>query len=263
MARPRTDAWYVRQVGPLVEEGLGAPQIAARLEARAREARRKDVPSPRTVARLVKEYRDLPEEVRREQRRFRWPESMQAGALPWEAGQAALELLRFCDQAGAERPTCRHVKWFWRLRLAAPTLPTPDAARFATVLAYDEYGQASGDGGSAEVPGLDYLLAYVPWQGPEARAAYELAAKRAGATLTRAVYFDAGENLERLRRDMEALSNLEGSTLAEDLARRVPSDRVRDALRGLGLSEEEVDDLVGRVILIPPQTGREEGKANG
>ena len=50
-----------------------------------------DYPSPRTIARIKDDMK--PEDVKAYSS-FRWPESMEEGALPWEAAPSGLELLR-------------------------------------------------------------------------------------------------------------------------------------------------------------------------
>ena len=54
---------------------------------------RSDYPALRTVNQYHKKYRLLPERQQVEYRTFHWPESMERGNLPWEASEAALELL--------------------------------------------------------------------------------------------------------------------------------------------------------------------------
>jgi hypothetical protein len=96
------------------------------------------------VRRLIEEYEALPDHVRQEQALFRWPASMESGALPWAASQAALELLRHCDEQGLSLPTNREAKWFWRLRLAAPLRERGALHQDARLLSMAEHGQPSG-----------------------------------------------------------------------------------------------------------------------
>lgn len=92
------------------------------------------LPAARTIARYREMFRELPEQERLLYAEFAWPESMESGALPWEASRAALDLLVFL---GVEfTPTNRDVLWFWRVTLAAPAMPIKDRAAMAEVLTY-------------------------------------------------------------------------------------------------------------------------------
>lgn len=92
------------------------------------------LPAARTIARYRQTFRELPEQEKLLYAEFAWPESMEAGALPWEASRAAMDLLVFL---GAEfTPTNRDVLWFWRLTLAAPDMPIKERAAMAETLTY-------------------------------------------------------------------------------------------------------------------------------
>ena len=60
-----------------------------------------------------------------------------SGDLPWEASEAALELLAYVDhrRGGAgERPSVRFVRWFWRVSQARPGAGTMLRVKLAEVL---------------------------------------------------------------------------------------------------------------------------------
>lgn len=177
MPRPKTNAWYAVRVAALAEEGHKPPKIAEFLAEQARAAGRNDSPSERTVRRLFDEHNALPEHVRIEQGLLRWPESFAAGRLPWDAARAALELLRFRDQAGFAQPTTRQAKWFWRLRLASPSLPIQEGNSTSWTLATAEYLEHAGF--KVQGPsGLDLYLAYEPWASADQDASYETSVQR-------------------------------------------------------------------------------------
>jgi hypothetical protein len=180
MARPATDNWYRERIATLAQEGYKAAAIGRLIEMEALDAGRTDCPQQRTVYRLYQEHLKQPEHVRREQALFRWPDAMTSQALPWEASRAALDLLRLFDQSdGKRRPTIRHAKWFWRLRMAAPDLHIGDANYTSAVLAAGEYAKLASVG-RAEIVGLDRLLAYQPWRTDEDQLAYADASARNG-----------------------------------------------------------------------------------
>ena len=52
-----------------------------------------------------------------------WPEAVEYGALPPEAGCVLLELCREFNEAGCGQPTVRSVQWCWRVRQARPNAP--------------------------------------------------------------------------------------------------------------------------------------------
>ena len=102
----------------------GATRIAKQCEKEAEEAGRADSPSPRWVGGVLHKWDKLRDTEEPLYRDFHWPESMERGELPWEAGKAGLELMDFLQIAGGElvRPTNQDVRWFYYLSLAAPDL---------------------------------------------------------------------------------------------------------------------------------------------
>ena len=81
------------------------------------------VPSQRTISRIRKEeWPQLGEKDRARYGLFYWPESMEHGALRWEASEAALELLRQGEKLlnSAWQPSIKAVQFFWHVTQAAP-----------------------------------------------------------------------------------------------------------------------------------------------
>lgn len=138
-------------------------ELAAILEAEARELGRNDFPSPRSVARMQAEYRGFSEAARAQYRYAFFPESFQTGALPWESAGvvAALtswkltsqhrERQKHADRAreGApvladkireqpyERPTVRVARAVWELsQVVAPGTPMDTLDWLAPWLAF-------------------------------------------------------------------------------------------------------------------------------
>jgi len=129
------------------------------------------------VSRHYEAWLALPEHVRTEQSLLAWPASFADGRLPWEAAQAALDLLRHRDGRGLPRPSTRQAKWFWRLRLASPDLPVEDASTAAASLAGAEYLKLAGFA-AQEPTGLEWWLSAAPWTSAEAQAHYDAACQR-------------------------------------------------------------------------------------
>ena len=115
-----------------------------------------NVPSPRTISRVRDEWRAMEQSERVQYQQFFWPESMQGGALPWEASSAALELLMFLDSNGVrERPPIRLVMWYWRVIQASRDMSRAQSFSIAAELTRQEgNGQAPGN------PGAEWLMAY-------------------------------------------------------------------------------------------------------
>lgn len=142
----KTDGFWREFVSVLAEEGYPLGQIVKQAESVAAELGRKDCPGERTVARLIKAHRALPESLRRAQGYYRWPESHLAGLLPWDAARDALDLVRLHDGGRIPPPTVRHAIWFHRYRLAVPTAPPVEAWGLSLDLALREYQVAIGRG---------------------------------------------------------------------------------------------------------------------
>jgi hypothetical protein len=173
--RPRADRIYAEPIPNWVEEGHGPSEIHERLIHIAERAGREDVPSMRWVYDQIKRHKDQPTDVRRQAAFYRWPRSHhgETKALPWDAAPAALELMRYRDERGLERPTVRQVFWYWRVKQAAPDIP----AYMAFVLSAQ---LSSGDPSGVAIEGQ---LTYRPWGSTEAGAAYRRAWTRPVAPL--------------------------------------------------------------------------------
>ena len=98
-------------------------------------------------------------------RPFRWPDSMGTELLPWEAGRAALDLLRFRDEQGLERPTVGEASWFWRLRQAAPTIPVEEGDLLAGWLAGADVLRALDRQAVSAIHDLEQRLTHERWGG--------------------------------------------------------------------------------------------------
>lgn len=173
MPRPKIDLYWRNRVRSLVEsppngERLTDRAIASQLEQEARELGRDDSPGERSVGRIRKEHEGAPERERREYRAFRWPLSMQQGALAWEAAPAALELMRNAKHASP--PPMRLVKWFWRVTLAVPDAPFVVRCRLAQWLAAEE---AVDPAGAIMHRAVEVEMMYAPWQSHEAHTSYQ------------------------------------------------------------------------------------------
>ena len=179
MPRPKTDPYWVQQLWTLAADGCKPAKISRELARIARQEGSEGCPSYTTVRRLYEDWERQPEAARRLQAHFHWPASMQEGTLPWEAGRAALDLLRYRDERGLERPTVSEARWFWRLRLAAPTLPDEDADHFARQLALSQYLRVAKLGETA-CADLEWRLAYQPWTDDTRAGSYQNAAERHG-----------------------------------------------------------------------------------
>jgi hypothetical protein len=173
MPRPRTDATYVEQIATLAAEGHKPPAIFRAVQEAAERAGRDDYPSERTIRRIYEARKLEPMQTQREAALFRWPQSMEEGALPWEASRAALDLLRHMDERGFGRPTVRLVKWYWRVVMAAPQIKTEDAYAGAAFLSTREFAAAQQGDTALGTEAGEWLLAYEPWRSRTHRLAYE------------------------------------------------------------------------------------------
>jgi len=136
----------------------------------------------------------MPEEERRQYRYFFWPESMERGDLLWEASASGLELLHFLEEEGwrGERPPIRFVRWFWRVSQAAPGVGLWGRVMSAAALTS---GEISGK--RVSVRGVEWKLAYRPWDSKTSDASYRTATHRAINPIPEfESEFDAGVTLE-------------------------------------------------------------------
>jgi hypothetical protein len=119
--RPPIDIYWRERIRYLAaNEEWGAYRIAGELEREAARMERTDAPSYRTVQR---ELAKLEPDVRQRYRFATWPEAVEYGALPPEAGDVLLDLQREFGEAGCGQPTVRAVQWCWRVRRARPKAP--------------------------------------------------------------------------------------------------------------------------------------------
>jgi len=119
--RPPTDLYWRERIRYLTANTeWGAYRIAGELEREGARMGRTDAPSYRTVQR---ELTKLGPDLRERYRFATWPEAVEYGVLPPEAGCVLLELRREFNEAGCGQPTVRAVQWCWRVRQARPDAP--------------------------------------------------------------------------------------------------------------------------------------------
>ncbi len=95
-------------------------------EKAAVEMGRDDPPSERTLRRLRRRWETLQAHERAQYGYVHWPETFEAGLLPWEASRAILDLIALYQDKGWGRPTVRMAKWYWRLASVLPDTPNED-----------------------------------------------------------------------------------------------------------------------------------------
>lgn len=166
MARPRIDVFWQRLIETYASEGYGPKAIERMLDEEARERGRDDCPSERTIGRVIKAWKQRPETERHEEALFRWPEAMELGDLPWEAGEAALEFLRWWEVwRMPRRPTVRDVRWYYRVRLAVPQQPQMVIVSLAIAMASGEHAARMG-APAIQILDLDRALAFASEESP-------------------------------------------------------------------------------------------------
>lgn len=133
-----------------------------------------EAPSPRTVGRILESYRELDPSEQGLYATFRWPETMEAAVLPWEAGAAALELLRYLRQACDSRPRTNLVRWFWRVSVATPSAPIEMRLAAAKQLCAVE--RLKGRHDDRDKRSIEWYFALRAWEDP---LTYESAIKAA------------------------------------------------------------------------------------
>jgi hypothetical protein len=181
MGRPKTKGHWEELINVWTENEprLGPLGIRSRLEQAVKEAEaakvNKDelgpIPSLRTIGRLQRQFRGLPVKERQRYRRFRWPDDMKNGLLPWEAGASALELLRYTREHNYERPLLGQVRWFFRVSTLAPDAPFYGRYEAARQLFAFE---AAGNFPTVEdlKLSIELWLAFTPWRSPADAEAY-------------------------------------------------------------------------------------------
>ena len=169
MPRPPTDRQWVHRVKAM---RVNHPKLSAEGIAKALEP---GGPSGRQVRRILQRWDPSPEE-RRDYAIFRWPESMESGALPWEASRDLLDLQQHMLGKGTEIPV-RFARSYWRACLAMPDADIESRRNVASHLAMWE---VSGNSPAARREPLHWYLTYAPWRSPENMTAY-LTATSTGA----------------------------------------------------------------------------------
>ena len=165
MARPRIDAVYQHRIADLTEQGLKPGRITRNLAEWARLEDFADPPSERTVRRIYKEHRAKNPGQRGQYAGFRWPESMGAAEIPWEASKSVLNLLQRHREifgiGDVWQPPIGFVRWFWRVEVAAPGLGLDRQARIAAFLfLHEQNPEAVPD---AKVRSLESFLIDEAW----------------------------------------------------------------------------------------------------
>lgn len=172
------DHWKDRLVSLKVNNASwGGVRLWQALQEDAKASGRSDTPSQGWVSKWLREdWPKVTEAERQGYRSFHWPENMERRDLPWEAGAAALELLGHLEleSPGVKRPPIQFVRWFWRVSQIASGSSVEGRIIAATVLTSKESGGAGG-----LVQGVEWWLAYRPWESDANRNRYKLATSRA------------------------------------------------------------------------------------
>ncbi len=157
------------------DETLGAVRIEKALRA-GPDGNAQDFPSLRVIGRLLQEAKKLTAAERAQWRDFAWPETMDAGLIPWEASDALLGLLRYLRDLQGEgerwtvdRPIVRNAAIFWRVTLAAPDLTLAGRWKVACILAAAEL---AGDKGADDRRCMEAFLSFAPWRSAGTLIAY-------------------------------------------------------------------------------------------
>ena len=166
MARPRIDAEYQHRIAELTEQGLKPGSITRHLTEWAGLKGRMDAPSERTVRREYKKHLAMNPGQRGQYAGFRWPESMEAAEIPWEASKSVLNLLRrhreIFGNGDGLGPPVGFVRWFWRVEVAAPGLDLDRQARVAAFFfGHEQHPDSVPD---AKVRNLESFLIEEAWK---------------------------------------------------------------------------------------------------
>lgn len=149
------DALLKRLEHVVLQNGGGDAAIAA-------------LPSRATITRWKREFRGLPESEQAEFEHVRWPETFEAGLLPWESARYLLDLLAELQSRGAKtRVSVNFGRWLWRLHLASPSIPLLAAVSNAITLML--YEHADDISRTHIRRWVEANVAHQPWLGPEAR----------------------------------------------------------------------------------------------
>ena len=115
------------------------------------------LPSIRTIGRWK---RELSSADLADYQYVRWPETFEAGLLPWGSSPDVLEL-----RAMTEQVTVRRARWWWRLVQAAPDVPKTDARLMSAYLAVNE---AAGGIPDFLARAVEWYLALRGWEDADA-----------------------------------------------------------------------------------------------
>jgi hypothetical protein len=195
---------YDATIAKLAEEHDTAAEVWRQFEHLAAEKGWTDIPAERTVKRRVGEFQKLPKIERSLNVRFKWPDSMQNGTVPWEASHEALGLLRWRDESGLGRPTNREAIWYWRLWRASPSITAERASTMAALLSVVEFLEgAGGDVVERHLEPIEWQLAYEPWGNAANAEAYVGAVERAREPIAaNPIPANAGWTFETFAKDM-------------------------------------------------------------
>ena len=165
MARPRINGEYQHKIAELTERGLRPGSITRNLAEWARSKDWADPPSERSVRRIYQEHLAKNPGQRGQYAGFRWPESMGAAEIPWEASKSVLNLLQRHREifgiGDVWQPPIGFVRWFWRVEVAAPGLDLDRQARIAAFLfGHEQYPDSVPD---AKVRRLETFLIDEEW----------------------------------------------------------------------------------------------------
>jgi hypothetical protein len=122
----------------------------------------------------MRRFKAVPEREREAYRFFSWPETMQAGLLPWQAAHMILDLARFKLDHNMAPPLVVEAQWFWRITLAIPGTPLATRANLTKIAALSEM---SGQPQTELWDVVEAMLIYQPWRSDADRKAYLQAAQ--------------------------------------------------------------------------------------
>lgn len=149
------------------EPRASARSVAEKLDRLALEAGKDDAPSERTISRWRDEFRSLSEQEQQQYHDARWPESMEMGALPWEASGVFMEVAGKYLEKGV-RPKVLLIKWLWRITQAIPTAPLYFRLKLAIPMSFSE---SVGYNSTALLRSIEAVMSFPSWT-PEGYKAY-------------------------------------------------------------------------------------------
>jgi len=181
MPRPPTHPFWVEQIHVLAANHPRMSGVEIRRKLHNDQKTRKDghpptpVPSDRSIRRIMEKFNNNSATQRQPYRYFSWPESMENGLVPWEAGRVILDLMRFRIDAHMLPPILAEAQWFWRVTQAMPDAPIEQRAKAAAALAMMALSEHQPQTENLNV--LQWKLAYQPWRSKQDKRAYLQAAK--------------------------------------------------------------------------------------